>query len=47
MSGKEGKPEGFHAKCRCNLNDISYLSETQKKLPWVQNYSCFVMRGTL
>ena len=22
--------EGFHAKIRCNLNDISYLSETQK-----------------
>ena len=26
MSGKFG----FHAKIRCNLNDISYLSETQK-----------------
>ena len=24
------KTEGFHAKIRCNLNDISYLSETQK-----------------
>ena len=24
------KMEGFHAKIRCNLNDISYLSETQK-----------------
>ena len=25
------KPKvGFHAKIRCNLNDISYLSETQK-----------------
>ena len=24
------KVEGFHAKIRCNLNDISYLSETQK-----------------
>ena len=24
------KSEGFHAKIRCNLNDISYLSETQK-----------------
>ena len=22
--------EGFDAKIRCNLNDISYLSETQK-----------------
>ena len=22
--------EGFHAKIRCNLKDISYLSETQK-----------------
>ena len=22
------KTEGFHAKIRCNLNDISYLSET-------------------
>ena len=22
--------EGFHAKIRCNLNDISYLSESQK-----------------
>ena len=21
---------GFHAKIRCNLNDISYFSETQK-----------------
>ena len=21
---------GFHAKIRCNLNDISYLSERQK-----------------
>ena len=21
---------GFHAKIRCNLNDILYLSETQK-----------------
>ena len=34
MSGKLHlicmKPEGFHAKIRCNLNDISYLSETQK-----------------
>ena len=24
------KTEGFHAKIRCNLNDISYLSEMQK-----------------
>ena len=24
------KTEGFHAKIICNLNDISYLSETQK-----------------
>ena len=24
------KTEGFHAKIRCNLNDISYHSETQK-----------------
>ena len=24
------KTEDFHAKIRCNLNDISYLSETQK-----------------
>ena len=24
------KREGFHAKIRCNLNNISYLSETQK-----------------
>ena len=23
------KTKGFHAKIRCNLNDISYLSETQ------------------
>ena len=23
---------GFHAKIRCNLNDISYLCETQKNL---------------
>ena len=39
MSRKEGKPEGFHAKSRCNFHDISYLSETQKKLPWLQIYS--------
>ena len=34
MSGKLHlicmKTEGFHAKIRYNLNDISYLSETQK-----------------
>ena len=34
MSGKLHlicmKTEGFHAKIRCNLIDISYLSETQK-----------------
>ena len=34
MSGKLHlicmKTEGFHAKIRCNLNDILYLSETQK-----------------
>ena len=34
MSGKLHlicmKTKGFHAKIRCNLNDISYLSETQK-----------------
>ena len=34
MSGKLHliciKTEGFHAKIRCNLNDISYLSETKK-----------------
>ena len=34
MSGKLHliciKTEGFHAKIRCYLNDISYLSETQK-----------------
>ena len=34
MSGKLHlicmKTEGFHAKIRCNLNDISYISETQK-----------------
>ena len=34
MSGKSHliymKNEGFHAKIRCNLNEISYLSETQK-----------------
>ena len=34
MSGKLHlicmKTEGFHAKIRCNLNDISYLTETQK-----------------
>ena len=34
MSGKLHlicmKTEGFHAKIRCNLNNISYLSETQK-----------------
>ena len=26
------KTEGFHAKIRCNLNDISYLSETKKNI---------------
>ena len=34
MSGKLHiicmKTEGLHAEIRCNLNDISYLSETQK-----------------
>ena len=34
MSGKLHlicmKTEGFHAKLRCNLKDISYLSEKQK-----------------
>ena len=34
MSGKLHliciKNEGFHAKIRCNLNDISYLSGKQK-----------------
>ena len=34
MSGKLHlicmKTEGFHAKIRCNLNDILYISETQK-----------------
>ena len=34
MSGKLHlicmKTEGFHAKNRCNLNDIIYLSETHK-----------------
>ena len=32
MSGKlhRKKTEVFHAKIKCNLNDISYLSETQK-----------------
>ena len=34
MSGKlhliSMKTECFHAKIRCNLNDILYLSETQK-----------------
>ena len=34
MSGKLHlicmKTKGFHAKIGCNLNDISYLSETQK-----------------
>ena len=35
MSGKLHlicmKTEGFHAKISCNLNNISYLSETQKQ----------------
>ena len=31
------KTKGFHAKIRCNLNDISYLSETQKN-----NFSVFM-----
>ena len=25
------KTEGFHAKIRCDVNDISYPNETQKK----------------
>ena len=44
MSGKLHlicmKTEGFHAKIRCNLNDISYLSEMQKKLN-SYNYNFF------
>ena len=32
---------GFHAKIRCNLNDISYLSETQKITFNSYNYNFF------
>ena len=45
MSGKLHlicmKTEGFHAKIRCNLNDISYLSETQKNNFNSYNYNFF------
>ena len=45
MSGKLHlicmKTEGFHAKIRCNLNDISYLSETQKNYFQLFNYNFF------
>ena len=46
MSGKLRlicmKTKGFHAKIRCNLNDISYLSETQK-IPFDSyNYNFFL-----
>ena len=30
MKCRENYISGFHAQIRCNLNDISYLSETQK-----------------
>ena len=43
MSGKLHllcmKTFGFHAKIRCNFNDISYLSETQKVTFNSYNYS--------
>ena len=45
MSGKLHlicmKTKGFHAKIRCNLNDISYLSETQKNNFNSYNYNLF------
>ena len=44
MSGKLHliciKTEGFHAKIRCNSNDISYLSEMQKN-SYNYNYFCY------
>ena len=50
MSGKLHlictKTKGFHAKIRCNLNDVSYLSETQKnnfQLIYVQLLSLFIL----
>ena len=33
--------KGFYAKLRCNLNDILYLSETQKKTFISYNYNFF------
>ena len=35
------KTKGFHAKIRCYLNDISYLSETQKNNFNSYNYNFF------
>ena len=47
MSGKLHlicmKTEGFHAKIRCNLNDISYLSETQKIIFNSYNNNFFIL----
>ena len=37
------KTEGFHAKIRCNLNDISYLSETQKIIFNSYNNNFFIL----
>ena len=49
MSGKLHlicmKTEGFHAKIRCNLNDISYLSETQKITFNSYNYNFFFIHS--
>ena len=55
MSGKLHlicmKTKGFHAKIRCNLNDISYLSETQKNnfqfFFFIHSYSVFIIMFSL
>ena len=39
------KTEGFHAKIMCNLNDISYLSETQKNNFHSYNYNFFFIHS--
>ena len=45
MSGKLHlicmKTKDFHALIRCNLNDISYLSETQKIIFNSYNYNSY------
>ena len=59
MSGKLHlicmKTEGFHVKIRCNLNDISYLSERRKinfnsynyNFFFIHSYSVFIIMFSL